>query len=451
MESDASTADAEGVTAGLVELARGIRADDLPDEVARRVGVYTLDWLGVTIRGASTPAARATRAALAQPVPDGALVLGEQPIQVSPHDAALFNGVASHALDYDDGSGTGGLPHSSVTIMSTLLALNSSGADLVAAVVAGQETGVRVAGVVEPEHYARGFHNLATTGMFSAAGAGSHLLGLEHDQWRVALGIAGSIAGGLRASFGTMTKPLHAGRAASGAVIACLLAQRGFTANPDIVEARNGYARTMTDVPRFDRGRRPLERPFVIEGVRFKLHASCTGTQSTIDALRAVRRQQGLAPDQVDRIRVAVDPIMLDVCSVVVPETGLEAKFSIPYAAALALHDLDTTENGFTDEGAHDPVLRELMTPVDVVALRDPASNDDTEITIVTRDGRRLTRRHRFADNRLDLDAETAAVTEKFVRLVSGLLPPARIDAVVSTALAVHRLASVRELLALLD
>lgn len=455
MESPTASPDTEVTTEALVELARSVQYSELPDVVVRRTGLYVLDWLGVAIRGSATPAARLARAVIAGGRSDGeAAVIGEEVLWLHPQDAALLNGVASHALDYDDGSGTGGLPHSGVTILPTLLALaqlhDSPGHALVAAAVAGQELGVRVAAIMEPEHYARGFHNLATTGMFSSASAGAHLLQLTPSQWRAALGIAGSLAGGLRASFGTMTKSLHAGRAANGAVLACLLAQRGFTANPNIVEARNGYAQTMTDTPHLEGGPRPLGRPFVVEGMRFKLHASCTGTQSTIDAIRALC-DEGLSPDEVGQIQIAVHPVMLDICGVIDPQTGLQAKFSIYFAAALALHNRDTSEDGFSGQSLQDSLLRQTMDRVQLVPLREPRSSDDTVVTITTTDGRILRRRHRFADNRLDMDTETEVVTEKFVRLVSGLLPANRIDAVAQSALAVHTLGSVRELTELLS
>lgn len=440
-------------TAGLIDLARNAEVGEAGKDVMARLRCYVLDWLGVALLGSRTEASRIARRIVPPAHDEMCTVIGDGGQRATADHAALLNGLASHALDYDDGSGTGGLPHSSVTIMPTLLAIgelrDNNGAELLAAIVAGQEVGVRVTEMVEPEHYERGFHSLSTTGMFSAVAAGARLMGLSDDQWHSALAIAASSASGLRANFGTMTKPLHAGRAASSAVLACLLAEAGFTGAHDIIERRNGYVDVFAPVPRIERGTRAFGRPLVIEGTRFKYHASCTGTQSTIDAILTLRADNAFDAADVAEVRIGVHPTMLDVCDIVSPVSGLEAKFSIRFAAALALHGEDTSEAGFTDQRIRDERLQSTTRKVSVEALSGPRTNDDTEVTVRLTDGRQFVRRHNFADHRLSLAEEVRAVTEKFVRVTSDILSPSRADDVVAAVLDLDARMTIRQLLTL--
>lgn len=437
------------VTRYLAELARSVTSRDIPEDVVRREKFFVLDWLGVTLLGFRTPQAEMVRQ-IADPRPDSgeATVFGGSFGRTSLMSAALANGTAAHALDFDDGSGTGGLPHAAVTIATTTMALaeqrDATGQDLIEAILAGQEVGVRITRIMEPEHYARGFHKMATTGTFAATAAGAHLLGLDLDRCLMAFGIAGSQASGLRANFGTMTKPLHAGHTASSAVLSCLLAEKGFTATPNILETKFGYARAYAPTPHFEQAFRPLGRPYVVEGTRFKYHAACSGTHSTIDAIRRLRRTEQLDAADLECATIYTHPLREKDLNTQTPATALEAKFSLPYAVAIALHGWDTTESGFTDDLANDPGLRAIMARVTVDTLPDATTRDDTQIDLRMRDGRRFVRRHRFADHRLDLDEEWDALVEKFMRVTAGTLRPDGATQIVEMVEALDRTPSMR-------
>src|SRR5262249_24458860 len=165
------------------------------------------------------------------------------PRRTSSLDAALVNGTASHALDFDDFSGVMG-GHHSVPLVSTLFALaeerGSAAEDLIAAYVVGVEVEIRLARAVNFHHYDKGWHPTSTLGVFGAAAAACHLMKLDRALTTTALCIAASLASGLKANLGTMTKPLHIGQCCRNGLLAAFLAERGFDAATDVFEHQQG-------------------------------------------------------------------------------------------------------------------------------------------------------------------------------------------------------------------
>ncbi len=216
--------------------------------------------------------------------------------------AALVNGAAGHALDYDDVNLA--MPgHPSVAILPGLIALaeqrRSSGRDVIAAFVAGYETACRIGSAMRPGHYDLGFHATGTVGCFGAAAACARLLGLDAEATARALGIAGTQAAGLKSQFGTMCKPFHAGKASQNGLLAARLAARGFSSRPDLVECEQGFA--LTHGPDFHPEAALADPPggFHILANLFKYHAACYLTHGPIETARAVRDRHGIAPEQI--------------------------------------------------------------------------------------------------------------------------------------------------------
>src|SRR6516162_10699021 len=202
--------------------------------------------------------------------------------------------------------------HPSVVLLSALLALaeerGSPGRDVLAAFVAGYELQCRLGLLLAPGHYnVLGFHATATLGSFGAAAACAHLLGLDAERFATALGIAGTQAAGLKSMFGTMCKPLHAGKAAYHGLLAARLAQRGFTSRGDVVECAQGFARTHS--PDFNPADALADPPggFHIRNNLFKYHAACYMTHAPIEAARKLREQHALTPDRIARIHLSLD------------------------------------------------------------------------------------------------------------------------------------------------
>lgn len=321
-------------------------------EPARRA---ILDTIGVALAGAGTEAARIIAGSVRQQggTPE-ATVLGAG-IRVPAPEAALAGGVAAHALDFDDVSATM-RGHPSVALVPALLALGearaASGRDVVHAFVVGFEIECKLGRVIGGPAYALGWHATSVFGTLGAAAACARLLRLSAEQTASTLAIAASLAGGLQANFGTMTKPLHAGWAARSAVTAAALAGRGFSAGSDAIEA--GFLRAFSGGAEFDP--RPLVdglgMPWEIldPGIGVKLYPCCYATHRAIDAALDLRDRYGLTPDQIGNVTVRVSRGTLVPLIRRPPQSALEAKFSMEHCVATALVDGRVGLDTFTDE-----------------------------------------------------------------------------------------------------
>ncbi|WP_439813621.1 MmgE/PrpD family protein [Zavarzinia sp. CC-PAN008] len=356
----------------LAAFARNLGAEALPGDVVARAQHCLLDWMGVTLAGSGEPLARILRDEIAAEggVPEAAVI--GAPLRLPVAKAALVNGTAGHALDYDDVI-SAALGHPTVAVAPVVLALGeecrASGVEVVAAFVAGVEVICRMGGIVGAGHYEAGFHATGTLGAFGAAAAAARLLKLDDDQAAHAFGIVATTASGLKSMFGTMCKPLHAGHAAEMGLRAARLAARGFTARTDAIECAQGFATT-------HHGRADAADTVVADGVfhlrdvLFKFHASCYGTHAAIEAARTLRQRVG--PElavQADAIRIALPAAALKMCVIPEPRTGLEAKFSVGHVTAAALLGIDTAAlDTFADDAVGDPRVALLRRRVSVVA-----------------------------------------------------------------------------------
>src|SRR6218665_3274360 len=223
---------------------------------------------------------------------------------------------------------------------------NACGRQLLRALVGGQEVEARIGEMLGPSHYLHGFHATGTVGTFGAAAACASLRRLSEDQTAHALGLAATQAAGLKSMFGTMAKPLHAGKAAMNGLMATQLALRGFSANDCGIECPQGFALTMAPE------RHPFVAPidtaagFAIESTLFKYHAACYLTHSTIEAIRQLRQQHAVGLDALEGMTITVAGNQRGVCDIEDPKTGLGVKFSIKHLAALALDGADTADLG---------------------------------------------------------------------------------------------------------
>jgi 2-methylcitrate dehydratase PrpD len=437
-------------TAALAMRISAIRYDELPPAVVQVARQCVLDWIAVTLRAADEPLVRMLAE---QVLADGgnaqASLVGLEG-RVSVRQAALVNGAASHALDYDDVNVrmTG---HPTVAVLPAALALaessGASGKDLLAAFTAGYETVCLIGGMVAPGHYARGFHVTGTVGTFGAAAACAHLLKLDHGQTLTALGIAGTQAAGLKSMFGTMCKPLHAGKANENGLLAAQLAARGFTTRQDVLECPQGFAATQTDT--FD--------PQVAKDARynlpdnlFKYHASCYQTHAAIEAIRSLRAGHRFTASDVERVVLHHDAGADTVCNIAVPKSGLETKFSLRMLAAYALLDVDTADiDSYTDERTR---IHELTALRDKVSVRFTAGWPITrsEVTIRLKDGRELFAAHDSGVPETDLDRQTERLIEKFNSLAGPRLGSGRTRRVIDAVLSLEQLPDVRALTNLL-
>jgi len=421
--------EASAVTEAIAARAASLRPDDLTSDTIKVAKHCLLDWFAVALAGMQEPLSAillkeaaeeggAPQATIMGLGADGSAAKG------TVAQAALIHGSASHALDFDDVNMTLS-GHPTVPVAPVVLALAEhrglTGRDVVTAFVAGYETECRIGALVGPSHYKAGFHATGTIGCFGAAAAAAHLLGLDAATTAVALGIAGTQSAGLKSQFGTMCKPLHAGKAAVNGLLAARLAARGFTGRPDILEANLGFAKTMS--ADLDAERALSEPPygFHIHDNLFKYHAACYLTHSTIDAVRRLADDNDIAADQVAGIRLHVDPGHFDVCHIAEPTTGLQVKFSLRHTAAMALAGVDTGRfESYSDATANRADLVALRRCVEVSPDGGPGTEARVEMT--TNDGGQFSMTYDVGVPSRDLPDQERRLIGKFNGLVEPLL-----------------------------
>ncbi|OLT12742.1 hypothetical protein BJF78_23630 [Pseudonocardia sp. CNS-139] len=314
---------------------------------------------------------------------------------MSARQAALVNGVAGHALDFDD-MGLGGI-HPSVAVVPAVLALaeriGAGGRRTCEALLAGYDAMGWISHAAGWSAYRRGFHATGTVGAFGAAVACARLIGLDREGYVRALGLAAMQAAGLKISFGSMAKHLNAGKAAANGLLAADLAARGFTAPDDAIEGHQGFVRTHGDPQDFDleRARTTLGEENAVTQVLFKFHASCGGTHAAIESVRAALGDDLPALDDVAGVDVAVAEDLLDMCAIPEPRTGLEGKFSLRHATALVLAGRGTGPAGFTDEAVSDPVNVRARGLVRITPSTRLSVGGAAEVVVTFADGRRRT------------------------------------------------------------
>jgi 2-methylcitrate dehydratase PrpD len=435
----------------LIAAVRGLRYDALTAEAREVARQCVLDCLGVAVAGAREPLVSILVDVLVKPERANVAGLIARQERATAPTAALVNGAAAHALDFDD-THTAMMGHPTVPVLPALLALGEieavSGEALLTALVAGIEFECRLAALLGPRHYEVGFHSTATLGTFGAAAACAHLLGLNEASWMHAIGIAASQASGLKASFGTMTKPFHAGHAASAGLIAALLARAGFTSGANIVEASQGFATThgadRLDGAALDR----LAGRFLIRQTLFKYHAACYLTHAAIDAAHTLRDREKIDADDVESVELTVAPALLGVCNIAEPKTGLEGKFSLRATTAMALLGVDTARlDTYTDARMVDGPLVRLRDRVRVVT--EPGLSSTRVRVAIRAAGRAAVAEADSGTPAADLSEQRRRLQAKFAALVEPVLGARRCAELAKAALGIDEAPSAAALLPL--
>lgn len=407
-----------------------------------------LDWLAVGIAGTTEPLVKILVDAYHGTAEQPCLLLASGQ-RAAPHDAALINGSAGHALDYDDVASRM-FGHPTVPVAPAVLALaqsrSASGRDLLRALVVGHEIESRLGEMVGPSHYQHGFHVTGTVGTFGAAAACANLRGLDRGQTAHALGLAATQAAGLKCMFGTMGKPLHAGKAAMNGLMAAELAARGFTVNDSAIECAQGFARTMAPTLNSFAPAIDTSRGFAIERTLFKYHASCYLTHSTIEAVRGLRQHEGVDLGALASMTIQVAGNHRGVCDIAVPQDSLGIKFSIQHLAALALDGADTADLGlYTDSTALDARYAAAARCVSMHVV-EAEDRDTAVVTMHTRDGRTLSRAANVAIPATDLNAQWTRLLAKARSIAEPVLGTERFDRFVEAVAGLDRAPSLQPL-----
>ena len=420
------------VADALVDFVLGLEVGSLPAAVIEAASLSFTDWVGAAIRGSTEPLAGALDAVIAATGGEPQATVVGRGRRTSALLAALANGAQGHALDFDD-THLASIVHGSAPVAPVALAIaewqRRPGAAVLEAFVAGFEVETRIGRVIGPMLAERGWHVTAVLGHFGAVAAAGKLLGLAAEPLGRALGIAGTQAAGLEQSLGTMSKPLHPGKAAMNGLLAALLAREGFTGPTGILDGRAGFAGTFLGVADLTPALEGLGKRFEILDNSTKLYAACHLLHAMIDAGRAIRARSAPPPEEIAAVECHVHPLAVKVAAIPEPRTGLEAKFSAAYCAALALTGGEAAESEFA---APDPALVGLAGRIRPVA--NPAlSIPEARMRVRLRDGRVLDEAVRAARGTPGHPVSRPDVEEKFRRLAGVVLPGPQVGRLLET------------------
>jgi 2-methylcitrate dehydratase PrpD len=465
----ASPVYAKGVTAAVVDFIAHAPFDRAPERARIEAKRCLIDGFGVVLAGATVEGSRIVRDYVkASSAAADSTVLGPARMTATAAHAALANAASGHAMDYDDTqlSSTpdrvfGLLTHPTVPVLAASLALGerigASGATFLDAFLVGFEVECKIAEAINPNHYQRGFHSTGTIGTFGAAASAARLMKLSPAQTAHALGIAASMSSGIRVNFGSMTKPLHAGRAAENGVTAAELASRGFTAGDDALDGEWGFFQVLgggADVPRIVP---VIGKTFSIvdPGVSFKPYPCGSLGHPTMDAMLKLVIDRDVKPEQVKAVRVRAGSNILNPLRYKTAKTELEAKFCLPFMMTSILLRRRAGIREFTDEFVSSAPVQAMMPRVETVfdqaieARGFDKMRSIVEVDLV--DGRKLTQpsdeRYRGSPENPFTRADLHA---KFTDCASLVLTPPKIAKALETIESVERLANIKELAAAL-
>jgi 2-methylcitrate dehydratase PrpD len=417
------------ITSNIARFVTELKFETIPPKALQTAKTAVLDCVGVTLAGSKEPSGEICAAgAREENAKQEATVLGHG-FKSSALNAALANGTAAHALDFDHSFTLGGQPTAPIipALVSLGEALAASGRDLLTAYVAGFEVTAKLVMAVR-ESTKEGWHAPGTLGVLGATAGCAKLLGLNGSEIEMALGIGASMAAGVVCNFGTMTKPLHVGLAARNGLLAAKLARAGFTANAQAIEAAHGLADVLYRTALTEASFHGLGAPYEIErhGIKIKPYP-CGGLAHTaIDAMLELRSEYDVKPDAVSAIDVAAARHTVERIVFRVPETGLQGKFSMNYLLARALIDGEVTLDAFTDSAVREPAIvrlaEKLQMRLDPDLERRDGGSRPARVTVRLIDGRTLSREVRHAKGSLASPMTPAELDAKFTRCAERVL-----------------------------
>ncbi len=433
----------------------------VPPEARTVARTAYLDTIGVMLAGAAEPAARAVQQVARDEGGDGPCTVVGTPRRSSVSWAALANGTAAHALDYDDMCFVS-LAHPSAPLVAAVLAAGelarAPGASLLDAWVVGFEIEAVLGRAMNPRHYTQGWHCTSTIGTVGAAAAAARVLGLEQEAVVRCLGIAASEASGLKENFGTDTKPLHAGLAARNGVVAALLARHGLTASSKAIEGPQGLLAAMGS-ERAELGDMPdalgARWEAIETGVTVKLYPSCAGTHPALDTILDLRREHGFTAADVERVEIDVDAVTPTILLYDRPATGLEGKFSMQFCAAAALAtgrvDLDTFDSATLGDSRIRDLLPRIGMAVDPTLNASAPALTQARVKIRLRDGRAMDGYANGARGYPDRPATSQELAAKFRMCASRVLDAGRTEKALDAVTSLDRFTDARSLMECLN
>ena len=423
------------LTREVAQAVAAMRYEAIPPQAISAACNGITDCAAVTILGRTSEVVRVLRSVLGlRPGRGEARICFSSDGAPAPQ-AALVNGTAAHALDYDDiGLNRVQPTHPSAVLASAVLAeaeaLGCSGRDVLTAYITGYEVWGEIGSRDRRPYHVKGWHPTATFGAIAAAAAAARLHDLDAERTARAIAIAASQAGGLVANFGTMTKPFHAGRAAHVGVLSARLAAAGMTAAPDALEAKQGFLNAMSPGGEVD-----LATPtgigrhwrLISDGLGFKLYPMCYGTHRALDGMIALVKEHDVRSEAVADINVEVCEVQMANLIHHNPQSALDAKFSMEFALATAVIARRVTMAEVADSFVQRGDVRALMNKVRITLLPagDPTRHRDPPadgVVVSLTDGRRIERRFEEPLGHPDKPVGADVLWTKFLDCTRGAL-----------------------------
>jgi len=450
------------ITDQAVAFVESLEYSSIPKEAVHLGVRCVLDTIGLYLAGTTEHSVEILiEEALAQGGREEADVLGETSKRVPAALAARVLGTAGHAHDWDDTQVShdpthfyGLLTHPSVPPLTAAIVMaqregNVDGRALLTAFLAGFEVECKISEWMKPDHYRRGHHTSGNVGTFGAAVAAAKILGLRGRELRNAIGMAASFSAGIRCNFGTMTKPLHVGRAAENGVTAALLAQRGFEADPTALDGQWGYLQVMGNGYSPEKVAEGFANPMTIisPGVSIKPYPSGILTHQSMDAMLKLVTEHDVKPEEVDRITFFAGNNILEPIRYDVAKDHLQAKFSMAGLLAMMVLYRQAGRQEFTDEyvgsDAMQDMQRRITTQLDPEIEAMGFDRIRSRIELVTKDGRTLVQ---WADERYRggpaMPMTDDEVADKFRACTNGLISANRQNEIIEQIMRLPELES---------
>src|ERR1700730_7371902 len=415
-------------------------------EAARHAAARTLlNWVGCAIGGSQHETMANAIAALGPFFGPGQATLFGRPERVDALHASLLNGISSHIFDFDDTHAYTAI-HPAAPVAPAILALAEyrpvSGRDFINALVVGVETECRIGKAVTPAHYDAGWHITGSGGVFGSAAAAGKLLGLNEQQMTWALGLAAVQPVGLQEMFGSMTKSFHPGRAAQNGLTAAFLAGKGFTSSEHGLEARRGWMNAVST----ERNYAALANPrWEILHNTYKPFACGLVVHAVIDGCIQLRNQNHLTADMIERIDLDVHPRVMQLTSIKEPKTGLEGKFSVYHAAAVAIVEGTAGEHQFSDETVRAQPIADLRKKV-FPKIDTTIGKEQARVAIQLKNGERRNVFVEHAVGSVENPMSDRMIEGKFHGLAEGILATDQARAIVDLCWRADQLADAGEI-----
>jgi len=399
------------ITKESADFVRNLSFDQLPAEAIRIAKRCILDGIGLMVAGSYEKCTQViTRFSTRISQPVGATVLGVNPVKVTSPFAALANGTAGHAMDWDDsqlsvspGRMYGLLTHPTIPPLAASLAVAEElgaidGKTFLTAFLAGFEIECKIAEAINPDHYKKGFHTSGTVGTFGAAMAAAKLLDLSSAEILHTLGIASSMTSGIRTNFGTMTKPLHVGKAASNGVTAAMLAQSGYEANMEALDGPWGFFSVFGRGFDVENIAGCIGDPHTIvdPGVSIKPYPCGVLTHPSMDTMLSIVTEHDIKPEDIQEVILFAGSNILNPIRYKIAHDELEAKFCMPFLLAAIILSRKAGSHEFTDEFVNadstQQLMRRIRTEFDADIEAKGWDKIRSRVEVVLHDGRRISK-----------------------------------------------------------